>query len=92
MGRGWGRERVEVLEDPPVRVREEMAVQVKGDANRRVAHLRLQVLGVSAGCDHQRGVGVAQIMEPKTGELCPADGGTEDPVAEVVVVHDLPAW
>jgi hypothetical protein len=49
MGRGWGRERVESVENAPIRVREEMAVEVERDADRRVPHLRLEVLRVRAG-------------------------------------------
>ena len=55
MGCGWGRERVEGVENAPVRVREEVAVEVERDADRGVAHLRLEVLRVRAGGDHQRG-------------------------------------
>src|SRR6266542_4025291 len=90
-GRGWGRERVEALEDAPVRVREEVAVEVERDPNRRVAHLRLEVLRVRAGGDHQRGVGVTQVMEAQAGQTGAADSGAEDAVAEVVVIEQLAA-
>ncbi|HET8742822.1 MAG TPA: hypothetical protein VFM41_09390 [Gaiella sp.] len=66
-----------------------MAVQVECDADRRVAHLSLQVLRVRAAGDHQRGVGVAQIVEAEAGQLRAADGGREDAVAEVVVIQDF---
>jgi hypothetical protein len=38
--------------------------------------------------DHQRRVGVAQVVEAEAGQLRPAHGRSEDAVAEVVVVHD----
>jgi hypothetical protein len=44
MGRGWGRECVEVVENAAIRVREEVTVEVERDADRRVTHLRLEVL------------------------------------------------
>lgn len=43
---------------------------------------------MGAGGDHQRGVGVAQVVEAEAGQLRAADGGAEDAVAEVVVVQD----
>ncbi|HWQ24820.1 MAG TPA: hypothetical protein VNK94_12005 [Gaiellaceae bacterium] len=52
-------------------------------------HLRLEVLRVRAGRDHQRRVGVAEVVEAEAGELGAADGGREDAVAEVVVVEQL---
>jgi hypothetical protein len=64
MGCGWGGDRVEALEDAAaVRVREEVAVEVERDADRRVPHLRLQILRMSAGGDHQRGVGVTEVVD-----------------------------
>ena len=63
MGRGWGGERVEALEDAAVRIRKEMSVEIERDADRGVAHLRLEVLRVRAGGDHQRGVGVTEVVE-----------------------------
>ncbi len=89
MGCGWGRERVECVENAPVGVGEEMAVEVERDADRRVPHLRLQVLRVRAGGDHERGVGVPQVVEAKADQLRPAYGGCEDAVSEVVVVQDV---
>jgi hypothetical protein len=65
-----------------------VAVQVERDADRGVAHLRLEVLRVRAGGDHQRGVGVAQVVEVQAVELRAADGGPEDAVAEVVVAQE----
>jgi hypothetical protein len=91
MGRGWGRERVEAFQYAPVCVREQVAVDVEGDADRRVTHLRLEVLRVRAGGDHERGVGVPQVVEPQAGQPGAADGEAEDAVAEVVVVEDLAA-
>jgi hypothetical protein len=46
MGCRWGRERVECVENAAIRVREEVAVEVERDADRR--HLRLEVLRVLA--------------------------------------------
>src|SRR5205814_2036891 len=83
---------VELREHAPVRVREEMPVEVEGDANRRVSHLRLEVLRVRAGGDHQRGVRVAKVVEANGTDSAASHGRREDPVAEVVVVEDLPAW
>src|SRR6266508_3145578 len=91
MGCGWGRERVEGVENAAVRVGKQVAVEVERDADRRVAHLRLEVLRMGAGGDHQRGVGVAQVVEAEAGELRAADGRAEDAVAEVVVVEELTA-
>jgi hypothetical protein len=91
MGCGWGRERVEVGENTAVCVREEVAVEVQRDADRRVPHLRLEVLRVCARGDHQRGVGVAEIVEAEAGQTGAADGRPEDTVAEVVVIQDLAA-
>src|SRR3954452_4056181 len=69
-----------------------MPVEVEGDANRRVSHLRLEVLRVRAGGDHQRGVRVAKVVEANGTDSAASHGRREDPVAEVVVVEDLPAW
>jgi hypothetical protein len=44
MRRGCGRERIEAVEDAPVRVREEVAVEDERDGDRRVAHVRLEIL------------------------------------------------
>ena len=44
---------------------------------------------MGAGGDHQCGVGVPQVVEPHGAESASADGGSEDAVAEVVVVEDL---
>jgi hypothetical protein len=63
MGCGWGRERVEALENAPVRVRKQVAVEVERDADRGMAHLRLEVLRMGACGDHQRGVRVTQVVE-----------------------------
>ena len=41
-----------------------------------------------AGGDHQRRVGVAEVVEAEAGQLRAADGRAEDAVAEVVVVQD----
>ena len=49
MGCGWGDQLVERVQNAPVRVREEVAVEVERDADRRVAHLRLQVLRMRPG-------------------------------------------
>ncbi|HZO95769.1 MAG TPA: hypothetical protein VFB42_00200 [Gaiellaceae bacterium] len=54
-----------------------------------MAHLRLKVLRVRPGGDHQRGVGVAEVVEAEAGQLRAADGRREDAVAEVVVVQDV---
>jgi hypothetical protein len=51
MGCGWGGDRVEVLQHAAIRVREQVAVEVERDANRRLAHLRLQVLRMRSGGD-----------------------------------------
>jgi hypothetical protein len=40
-----GRERVEALENAAIRVRKEVAVEVEGDADRGVSHLRLRYFG-----------------------------------------------
>ena len=56
-------ETVERLADVGERVREEMAVGVQGDVDRRVTELRLEELGMGAGRDHQRGVGVPEVVE-----------------------------
>ena len=69
-----------------------MPVEVEGDANRRVAHLRLEVLGVRTGGHHERGVGVPEVVEANRTDSASSDGRREDPVAEVVVVEDVPAW
>src|SRR5882672_5144913 len=68
MGCGWGRERVEGVENNAIRVRKEVAVEIERDADRRVAHLRLEVLRVRAGGGHQ--------------QLRAAHGRPEDAVAE----------
>jgi hypothetical protein len=66
MGRGWGRECVEVVENAAIRVREEVTVEVERDADRRVTHLRLEVLRVRAGGDHERGEAARtrQMVDP----------------------------
>jgi hypothetical protein len=53
---------VDSVENAAVRVWEEVAVEVERDADRGVAHLRLEVLRVRAGGDHQRGVSVAEVV------------------------------
>ncbi|MCZ7589954.1 MAG: hypothetical protein M5U27_14070 [Gaiella sp.] len=68
-----------------------MAVEVERDPDRGVAHLRLEVLRVRAGRDHQCGVGVAEVVEAEAGQLRAADGRPEYAVAEVVVVEDFAA-
>lgn len=45
--------------------------------------------GCAPASDHQRGVRVAKVVEAGAGLLRAADGGTEDALAEVVVVQDL---
>jgi hypothetical protein len=89
MGCGWGRQLVEGVENAAIRIREEVSVEIERDADRRVTHLRLQVLRVRAGRDHQRRVGVAKVVEAEAGQLRAANGRAEDAVAEVVVVQDL---
>src|SRR5207247_2248621 len=86
MGCGWGREFVEGVQNASICVREEVSVEVERDADRGVPHLRLEVLRVGAGGDHQRGVGVAEVVEAEAGQLRASYGGAEDAVAEVVVV------
>ena len=68
-----------------------MPIEVERDPNRRVTHLRLEVLRVRAGSDHEGGVGVPQFMEAERAESASAHSRREDPVAEVVVVEDPPA-
>ena len=87
MGCGWGRERVEGVENAAIRVREQVAVEVERDADRGVAHLRLEVLRMGAGGDHQRGVGVAEVVEAQTYLTGATDRRAEDAVAKVVVVE-----
>src|SRR4051794_32638595 len=67
-----------------------MPVEVEGDATRRVAHLRLEVLRVRTGGHHERGVGVSEVVEANRTDSASSDGRREDP--EVVVVEDVPAW
>jgi hypothetical protein len=86
-----GGECVEALEDASVRIREQVAVQVEGDADRGVAHLRVEVLRVGSGGDHECGVGVAEVMEAQADQPGATDGGAEEAVAEVVLVQHLAA-
>jgi hypothetical protein len=88
MGRGWGRELVERVQNVSIRIREEVSVEVERHADRRVAHLRLQVLRMRAGRDHQSGVGVPQVVEAEPDELRATDRRREDAVTEVVVVQN----
>src|SRR5919198_2895820 len=76
---------VESLPDVGERVREQVAVRVERDVDRRVAELRLEELWVRAGSDHQRGVRVAEIMEAKRREIRAPNGGAEDTRHEVVL-------
>ena len=46
---------------------------------------------MGAGGDHERGVGVAEVVEAKARQTGAADCGAEDAVAEVVVVQELAA-
>jgi hypothetical protein len=39
-----------------------MPVEVERDADRGVSHLRMEILRVRAGGDHQRGIGVAKVV------------------------------
>jgi len=75
MGCGWADEIVESGQNAPICVREEVALEVERDPDRRMPHLRLQVLRARSGCHHQFGVGVAEVVEAEAGELRAADGG-----------------
>jgi hypothetical protein len=54
-------------ENRPIAVREQVPVLVVGGANRRMAYLRLKVLGLGAGSDHWRCGGVPQVVEVEAG-------------------------
>ncbi len=54
--------------------REEVTVEIQRDANGGVAHLCLEVLRMGTGGDHERGVGVAKVVEADARQLPAADG------------------
>jgi hypothetical protein len=86
-----GRERIEAVEDASVGVCEEVAIEVERDSNRRMLYLRLELLRMGSGGDHQRGVRCGAVVEAETRQLRPPDSGPEDAVAKGLVVQERAA-
>src|SRR5829696_8451069 len=84
-------EKIECGADVGEGVGKEVAVGVQRDVDRCVPELRLEELGMGAGGDHERGVGVAEVVEAKWRKLGAADRRPEDPRHEVVLAPDRPA-
>src|SRR5829696_8095157 len=73
-------------------IREEVAVGVERDVDRRMPELRLEELRMSAGGDHQRCIRVSEVVEAQWRQRGATDGGPKDARHEVVLTPDASVW
>ena len=83
--------RIEAVEDASVSVWEDVAVEVERDSDRRVPHLRLEVLRMGASGDHQRGVRCGAGRGSGDPSASFAGQRAEDAASKVLVVQECAA-
>src|SRR4051794_29463788 len=77
---------VECVSKRSARLREEMAVTIACDSNRRVAEVRLDLFEMAAGGDEERRARVPQVVESNVPEAGPLHGAFVVTAPEVVMM------